>query len=372
MGAVLPARTVDLGLSPAAEADLVAARAGDEAAFSRLVAPLRRELHAHSFRMLGSFHDAEDAMQEALIRAWKGLPRFEGRSSLRSWLYTVTTRVCLDVMNSRKRRALPMDLGPAADHTVLDSAPLTDVDWLTPFPDAQPEDRTERRDMLELAFVAALQHLPGNQRAALLLFDVLGFSAAEIAEIMVTSTTSVNSALARARRTMAAIAPTPDSTSTVHRVDDDEARLIAARFATALEHEDIDTFISMLTDDATWTMPPLPHWYRGLNAVADFALQVPMTRCPSWKHRTPGRTASPRSRSMSAPTPRAATKRGRSPCSVCAATASAPSLPSSARTASTSSGCRCRFTERPTHRAPHQSSTRSCSRGRASTDRDAT
>lgn len=284
MAEAVPSSSADLDLSSAVEADLLAARGGDEAAFARLAAPLRRELHAHCYRMLGSFHDAEDAVQEALVRAWKGLARFEGRSSLRSWFYTVATRVCLDVVNARKRRALPMDLGPAADHTVLDSAPMTGVDWITPYPDAQPEDRTERRDMLELAFVAALQHLPGNQRAALLLFDVLDFSAAEIAEIMATSTTSVNSALARARRTIAASAPTLGSTAAVDTASDGEARLIAVRFATALEQGDIDTFVSMLTDDVTWAMPPLPHWYAGLDAVADFALQVPMTRCPSWIH----------------------------------------------------------------------------------------
>lgn len=276
---------VDAGRSSDAEADLVASRDGDEAAFARLTAPLRRELHAHCYRMLGSFHDAEDAVQETLVRAWKGIARFEGRSSLRSWLYTVATRVCLDVVSSGKRRALPMDLGPASDHTVLDSAPLTDVDWLTPYPDTQPEDRTERRDTLELAFVAALQHLPGNQRSALLLFEVLDFSAAEIAEIMATSTTSVNSALARARRTLAARRPTPDPASSTHQVDDGAARTLAARFATALEEGDIDTFVSLLTADVTWAMPPLPHWYLGLDAVAGFALQVPMTRCPSWKCR---------------------------------------------------------------------------------------
>lgn len=178
-----------------------------------------------------------------------------------------------------------MDVSPAADHTVLDSLPATDVEWLGPYPDSQPEDRTQRRDALELAFVAALQYLPGNQRAALLLFDVLDFSAAEIAEIMVTSTASVNSALARARRRVAASAPTPDSASLVRAVADDQARSIAARFANALEQGDIDTFVSLLTEDVTWTMPPLPHWYRGLDAVADFALQVPMSRCPSWRFR---------------------------------------------------------------------------------------
>lgn len=283
MGAVFPDSSVDLGLSTDAETDLSAARAGDEAAFARLAVPLRRELHAHCYRMLGSFHDAEDAVQETLVRAWRGLARFEGRSSLRSWFYTVATRVCLDAANSRNRRALPMDLGPAADHTALDFAAIVDVDWISPYPDAQPEDRSERTDTLELAFIAALQHLPGNQRAALLLFDVLDFSAADIADMMATSTASVNSALARARRTIAASAPTAAS-SRAHAAPDEE-RAIARRFATALQQGDIDTFVSMLTADVTWAMPPSPHWYRGLDAVADFALQVPMTRCGKWMYR---------------------------------------------------------------------------------------
>lgn len=269
---------------PTVEDDLVAARAGDESAFSRLAEPLRRELLAHCYRMLGAYHDAEDAVQETYVRAWNGVARFEGRSSLRSWLYTVATRVCLDAVCSRARRALPMDLGPAADHTILDSAPSSEVAWLTPFPDAQPEGRAERRDALELAFVAALQHLSGNQRAALLLFDVLDFSAAEIAEIMVTSTASVNSALARARRTIAASASGPDSVPPAPAVGDGEARSIAARFADALEQGDVPAFVSLLTDDVTWAMPPSPDWYRGVAVVTEFAVEVPMRRCPSWRH----------------------------------------------------------------------------------------
>jgi RNA polymerase sigma-70 factor (ECF subfamily) len=150
---------------PQSDTDLTAARGGDDAAFTRLVQPLRGELHAHCYRMLGSTHDADDALQDALLRAWKGFGGFEGRSSLRSWLYTVATRTCLDLVDARARRALPMD------HT-------EDAAWLGPYPDA----RYEQREAVELAFVAALQHLPGNQRAALLLFEVLGFSAAEIAD----------------------------------------------------------------------------------------------------------------------------------------------------------------------------------------------
>jgi RNA polymerase sigma-70 factor, ECF subfamily len=170
-----------------------------DADFERLVEPFRRELHAHCYRMLGSVHDADDALQDALLRAWRRLSTYEGRGSLRSWLYSIATNACLDLIETRGRRALPVDLGPASERAVVDSAPLTEVAWLTPYPDA----RYEVREAVELAFVAALQHLPGNQRAALLLFDVLGYSVAEIAELMATSTTSVNSALARARRIVA-------------------------------------------------------------------------------------------------------------------------------------------------------------------------
>ena len=194
--------------------DLARARAGDDAAFGRLVAPLRRELHAHCYRMLGSTHDADDALQEALLRAWRGLARFEGRGSLRSWLYTVATRTCLDAVDTRGRRALPMDLGPSSHRAVIDAAPRTDVAWLSPYPDAGLANgsggidaRYEQREAVELAFVAALQHLPGNQRAALLLFEVLGYTVAEIATMMNTSPTSVNSALARARRIVAEHGP---------------------------------------------------------------------------------------------------------------------------------------------------------------------
>ena len=277
---------------PSAPADLALARGGDEAAFTRLVAPLHRELHAHCYRMLGSVHDADDALQEAMLRAWRGLDRFEGRSSLRAWLYTVATRTCLDAIGHRGRRALPVDLGPAADHAVIDATPLTDVAWLGPYPDAGlpsgpagPAARYEQREAVELAFVAAVQHLPGNQRAALLLFDVLGFSAAEIAAIMDTSPASVNSALARARRLLAAKAPEVSQQQNARTVGDARVREVAAAFATALERGDTDALIALLTEDVTWSMPPLSQWYAGLDAVMDFAVAVPLTRCPSWRSR---------------------------------------------------------------------------------------
>ncbi|GGQ24511.1 DNA-directed RNA polymerase sigma-70 factor [Streptosporangium pseudovulgare] len=247
-------------------------------------------MHGHCYRMLGSSHDADDALQDALLRAWRGLASFEGRGSLRSWLYTVATRTCLDLADSRGKRALPVDLGPSSERAVLDAAPLTEVAWLGPYPDqgladgrAAPEARYERRESVELAFVAALQHLPGNQRAALLLFDVLGFSAAEIASMMGTSTTSVNSALARARRLVAEKIPSPSQQRALRKIGDAKVQRLVAAFAAALERGDIDALVPLLTEDVTWSMPPLATWYRGLAAVTDFAVQVPMTRCPSWR-----------------------------------------------------------------------------------------
>ncbi|MEV6941117.1 sigma-70 family RNA polymerase sigma factor [Streptomyces sp. NPDC051172] len=277
---------------PSATADLALARDGDDAAFTRLVAPLRRELHAHCYRMLGSTHDADDALQEAMLRAWRGLERFEGRSSLRAWLYTVATRTCLDAIDRRGRRALPVDLGPASSHAVIDATPLTEVAWIGPYADAGlpvgpagPSARYEQREAVELAFVATVQHLPGNQRAALLLFDVLGFSAAEIATMMDTSTTSVNSALARARRLLAARVPDVSQQQTLRMIGDARVREIAASFATALERGDTEALVALLTKDVTWSMPPLAQWYAGVDAVMDFATAVPLTRCPSWRYR---------------------------------------------------------------------------------------
>src|SRR5262249_47601786 len=190
------------------------------------------------------------------------------------------------------KRALPTDLGPSSERAVLDQVPRTEIAWLGPYPDTGvadgpvgPEARYEQREAVELAFVAALQHLPGNQRATLLLFDVLGYSAAEIATMMDTSTTSVNSALARARRTVAKKAPARTQQQTLRMVDDARVRQLVTGFATALERGDADALVALLTEDVTWTMPPLPHWYHGIAAVTDFAVQVPITRCPSWRHR---------------------------------------------------------------------------------------
>lgn len=273
------------------DTDLALARDGDDAAFTRLVAPLRKELHAHCYRMLGSAHDAEDALQDALVRAWRGLPGFQGRSTLRSWLYTVATRTCLDLIDLRGRRALPMDLGPASEHAVIDNPFRTEIAWLGPYPEtglsgrATPDARYEQREAVEIAFVAALQHLPGNQRAALVLFEVLGFTVAEIAEVMATSTASVNSALQRARRIVAEKIPPRSQQQTLREIGDAHVREIVAGYSAALERGDADALLALLTEDVTWSMPPLPHWYSGRDAAMEFATRVPLTCCGTWKHR---------------------------------------------------------------------------------------
>jgi RNA polymerase sigma-70 factor (ECF subfamily) len=222
--------------------------------------------------MLGSVHDADDALQDALVRAWRGLAGFAGRSSLRSWLYTVTTHSCVDAARSRRRRALPVDLGPASTAVELDGTPRTDVAWLGPHPD----ERYERREAVELAFVAALQHLSPNQRAALLLVDVLGFTAPEAASVLATTPAAVASALQRARIRVGASAPAT--------VPDPHRRIVAASFAEALERGDTDALVALLAADVTWAMPPLAAWYQGRDAVLAFAQAVPFSgSCGAWR-----------------------------------------------------------------------------------------
>ena len=198
--------SLDLALDPRT---LEAAVRGDERAFEALIAPYRAELHAHCYRMLGSLHDAEDALQEGLLRSWRGLARFEGRSSLRSWLYRIATNSCLRLIERRPKRVLPAGYGPPAEPHGACGEPLAETVWLEPLPDgmagiadgrAGPEARYEQRESVELAFVAALQHLPARQRAVLILRDVLGFAPAEIAEALDTSAAAVSSALQRAHR----------------------------------------------------------------------------------------------------------------------------------------------------------------------------
>jgi RNA polymerase sigma-70 factor, ECF subfamily len=258
---------------------LEAARNGDEDAFRRLVEPHRTELHAHCYRMLGSVHDADDALQDALIRAWRGLARLERRSSLRSWLYRITTNACLDVISRRPRRVLPIDHGPAASEGDDLAEPLTESVWVEPYADQQlgieegyaaPEARYEQRESVELAFIAALQHLPATQRAALILRDVLGFSAREAAEILETTVPSVNGALRRARKAAAETLPDESQQATLRALGDERLRALVERYVDAWERGDVDAILAMLAEDASFTMPPLPTWYRGRDAIAAF------------------------------------------------------------------------------------------------------
>ncbi|MFY0409384.1 RNA polymerase subunit sigma-70 [Solicola sp. PLA-1-18] len=210
---------------------------------------------------------------------------------MRRWLCTVATRTCLDAVRGRDRRALPVDLGPSSQRVVTADRPSTDVDWLGPYPSSGLRDamsageRLEQRESVELAFVAALQHLPGNQRAALILFEVLSYSAAEIAAVMDTSVASVNSALQRARAVVASKVPPRSQQQTLRLIEDDHLREVVAGYASALERGDVDSLVALFTQDVTWSMPPLPHWYAGLVDVTAFAATVPLGSCGSWHHR---------------------------------------------------------------------------------------
>ncbi len=269
---------------------LTLALAGDGNAFGKLAEPYRAELRAHCYRMLGSLHDAEDALQETLLRAWRSLAGFEGRGSMRSWLYSIATNAALDVARHRSRRELPVDFAPAAGPGRDLDTPLTDLPWLEPYPDRwlpdgawlSPEARYEQRESVELAFVVALQHLPPLQRAVLLLREVVGFSAAEIASQLGTSAPAVNSALQRARATARDRLPGCSQQSALRALGDQQTAAIVRRYADAIERGDADTLVSMLTDDATWSMPPVPTWFRGRAAIRDFLLRFPLSE--RWQH----------------------------------------------------------------------------------------
>jgi RNA polymerase sigma-70 factor (ECF subfamily) len=269
------------------------ARDGGERAFTRLVEPHRGELHAHCYRMLGSVQDAEDALQEALLRAWRGVGRFEGRSSLRSWLYTIATNTCLSAIERRPKRVLPIDYARATGPHVAPGEPIVEAVWLEPYPDetlgledgfAAPEASYERRESVELAFIAALQHLPGVQRAVLILREVLGFSAKEVARTLDTSVAAVNSALQRARAAVADRVPEQSQQATLRALGDEQVKDIVARYVDAWERCDVEAFAAMLSEDATFTMPPLASWYHGREAIAQWAAAWPLSG--TWRWRT--------------------------------------------------------------------------------------
>ena len=248
------------------------ARRGDEGAYRALVERYRGELHAHAYRMLGSVHDAEDAMQDALLRAWRGLPRFDGRSALKSWLYRIVTNTCLDLIKKRPKKVLPIDHGPPGDAHDGPGVPLTESIWIEPYPDEQlgladgraaPEARYEQRESVELAFVAALQHLPARQRAVLILREVLGYSASEVADTLETSAPAVNSALQRARKTIDETLPERSQAQTLRALGDDRVTEMVEGYMDAWERGDVEAVTAMLAEDAAITMPPMASWFRG-------------------------------------------------------------------------------------------------------------
>jgi RNA polymerase sigma-70 factor (ECF subfamily) len=253
---------------------LARARTGDGEAFRELVEPYRRELHVHCYRLLGSVQDAEDLLQETLLAAWRGLDRFEGRSSLRTWLYRIATNRCLNALRAGDRRI--RDRVPRAEVALPEPSRWVEPTWLEPYPDALlddlqdvapgPDARYESKESISLAFIAAMQSLPPRQRATLVLRDVLGFRAGEVAEVLGTSEDSVNSALKRARATLAGQLPAGGAALP----DSRRERELAARFAEAFERGDVDAIVALLTDDAWLRMPPLPLEYRGRAAAAGF------------------------------------------------------------------------------------------------------
>ncbi|TMK72025.1 MAG: sigma-70 family RNA polymerase sigma factor [Actinobacteria bacterium] len=271
---------------------LEAARGGDEGAFERLTDSYRGELHAHCYRMLGSVHDAEDALQETLIRAWRGLAGFEGRSSLRSWLYRIATNTSLTLIDKRPKRVLPIDYGPAADPHEGPGEPLVESVWVEPYSDdrfgledglAGPEARYEQRESVELAFVAALQHLPANQRAVLILREVLGYSAKEAAEALETTTASVNSALQRARAAVEERLPEESQQETARALGDDGLRRVVDGYVDAWQRADVDAVVAMLTEDAAFSMPPLRTWFSGREGIATFLAGWPLSGQWRWR-----------------------------------------------------------------------------------------
>jgi RNA polymerase sigma-70 factor (ECF subfamily) len=230
----------------------------------------RSELIAHCYRMLGSPFEAEDAVQDTFIRAWKSYDRFEGRASLRSWLYRIATNVCLDMLSGRERRALPMDLGPAHMPVIENLNVLPEVTWIQPIPDGlalgdgDPADVAVARETIKLAFVSALQHLPPRQRAVLIFCEVLRWKAAEVAELLDTSVASVNSALQRARATLeASNAASSDRTSALN----DEDKELLERYVKAFEQYDIEALTTLITEEATQSMPPYDLWLQGRDDV---------------------------------------------------------------------------------------------------------
>jgi RNA polymerase sigma-70 factor, ECF subfamily len=243
--------------------------------------------------MLGSLHDTEDAMQEAMLRVWRGLRGFEERSSLRSWLYRIATNTCLDALARRQRRLLPEEYGPRSDPELPPGEPVAEGVWIEPYPDealaledgyALPDASYEEREAVELAFVAAMQHLPPRQRAVLILREVLGFSAKEVGETLETSVPSVNSALQRARQTVDERLPDRSQQVTLRSLGDRRMKEIVEEYMEAMRGGDVNRVVSMLTADVAWSMPPLASWYGGIEEVEVFLRTKPLSGEWRWRH----------------------------------------------------------------------------------------
>jgi RNA polymerase sigma-70 factor (ECF subfamily) len=249
--------------------------------FLRQADPYRRELLAHCYRMLGSVHDAEDLVQETYLRAWRSYDRFEGRSSLRTWLYRIATRTCLTALESRGRRPMPTGLGAPSADPADDLVQQPEVPWLEPVPDAMvgaegsdPAAIVAGRESIRLALIAALQHLPPRQRAVLVLREVLKWRAAEVAEVLGITTTAVNSVLQRARAQLDRVAPTEDE---IVEPTAAEERQLLDRYVAAFEAKDIPAIVDLFTKDAVWEMPPFTGWYQGPENIG----RLVDTQCPA-------------------------------------------------------------------------------------------
>ncbi|MEV4804140.1 sigma-70 family RNA polymerase sigma factor [Nonomuraea sp. NPDC049421] len=249
--------------------------------FLRQADPMRRELLAHCYRMMGSVHDAEDLVQETYLRAWKAYEGFEGRSSLRTWLYRIATTTCLTALDSRSRRPLPTGLGAPSQEAAAPLVRDDEVPWLEPAPDAltgagadDPAAIVTSRESIRLALIAALQHLPPRQRAVLVLRDVLKWKAAEVAEAVGVSTAAVNSLLQRARAQLDEVAPSIDDP--VEPLTSEQRDLLD-RYVAAFENYDVDGLVHLFTEDAVWEMPPFTGWYQGPESIAELT----RTQCPA-------------------------------------------------------------------------------------------
>lgn len=267
-------------------------QAGGERAFAELVDLHRAELHAHCYRMLGSVQDADDAVQETLLRGWRGVDGLRNAASTRAWLYAIATNVCLTELERRRRRALPQDFGPAAEPHTPPGKPVAEAAWIEPYPDEQlgleagfvaPEASVEQRESVELAFVAALQHLTANQRAALMLCEVLGFSAQETADMLGTTVAAVNSALQRARATVRERVPERSQQATLRSLGDQALSELVDSYISAWERCDVDAFAALLTEDASFAMPPLSTWYKPRDTVVGWARKSALSGAWRWR-----------------------------------------------------------------------------------------